>query len=200
MKLKGIDINPLDISDLNLDTVKEFLPKNLYWLLRWIITEEQYSDCASATVSADERKVIMVAQDLVRCASHARVKLPKHVTLGMSVLTGSKQVVTILNRIGHCSSYKEIEQVETSLANESLTKSNISGVIIPTNIYPGVFIQMAADNNDINEETLDGKKTTHATMAIYISASSTDPSQHALCTPIIPKRRGHWIPFIMWLL
>ncbi|CAB4003576.1 Hypothetical predicted protein [Paramuricea clavata] len=173
MKCKGIDINPLDISDLNLDTAKELLPQNLYWLLRWIMTGEQYSDrtsSSSARIPADERKIIMVAQDIVHCVSHARAKLPKHGALAMSVkhITGSKQLETLLNRMGHCSSYVEIEQVETSLANESLARSKTSGVIIPTNINPGVFIQMAADNNDINEETLDGKKTTHATaMAIY---------------------------------
>lgn len=70
--------------------------------------------------------------------------------------------------MGHCSSYEEIEQVETSLANESLARADISGVIIRTNINPGTFIQMAADNNDINEETIDGKNTTQATtLAIY---------------------------------
>lgn len=144
MKCKGIDINPLDISNLNLDTAKELLPQNLYWLLRWIITGEQYSDSSSsssARIPADERKIIMAAQDLVHCASHARVKLPKHVALTMSVkhITGSKQLVTLLNRMGHCSSYVEIEQVETSLANESLARSKTSGVIIPTNIYPTSF-------------------------------------------------------------
>ena len=70
--------------------------------------------------------------------------------------------------MGHCSSYDEIEQVETSLANESLAKADVSGVIIPTNINPGAFIQMAADNNNINEETTDSKNTTHTTtLAIY---------------------------------
>ena len=64
-------------------------------------------------------------QDLVHCTSHARVKLSKHVVLTMSVkhITRSKKWVTIFNRIGYCSSYKEIEQVEMSLANESVTKS-----------------------------------------------------------------------------
>ena len=83
-------------------------------------------------------------------------------------LTGSKQLITLLNRMGYCSSYEEIEQVETSLANESLARAHASGVVIPTNIRPGAFIQLAADNNDINEETIDGKNTTHATtLAIY---------------------------------
>ena len=135
-------------------------------MIRWIIAGEQYSEpsfSSSASTSANERNILMTVQDLVHCASHARIKLPKHIGLGMSVkhLTGSKQLVTLLNRMGHCSSYDEIEQVETSLANESLAKADVSGVIIPTNINPGAFIHMAADNNGINEETIDGKNPRH---------------------------------------
>lgn len=112
----------------------------------------------------------MTGQDLIHCASHARIKLPKHISLAMSIkhLTRSKQLISLLNRMGHCSSYEETEEVETSLANESLARADIAGVVIPTNISPGVFIQMAADNDDINEETLDGKNSTHATtLALY---------------------------------
>ena len=81
----------------------------------------------------------------------------------MKHLTGSKQLITLLNRMGHCSSYEEIAQLATSLANESLARADYSGVLIPNNINPGVFIQMTADNNDINKETIDGKNTTHVT-------------------------------------
>lgn len=172
MDCKGIEINPLNIEDLQLETAKALIPQSLYWLIRWIITGEQYNECSSLSASntADERKILMFAQDLIHCASHARIKLPKHVGLAMTVkhLTSSKLLITILNRMGHSSSYSEIEQVETSLANESLAQADAKGVIIPTNINPGGFIQIAADNNDINEETLDGKNTTHATtLALY---------------------------------
>lgn len=76
----------------------------------------------------------MTAQDLVHCASHAKMKLSKQIGHGMSVkyLTGSKQLVTLLNRMGYSSSYDEIEQAETSLANESFAKADVSAVIIPT--------------------------------------------------------------------
>ena len=172
MKCKGIGINPLKIKDLQIDTAKLLFPQCLYWLIRWIVTGELLCDhpTASALNITDERKIIMVGQDLIHCASHARVKLPKQVGLAMCVkhLTGSKQLITLLNRMGHCSSYEEIAELETSLANESLARADCSGVLIPTNINPDVFIQMAADNNDINEETIDGKNTTHATTrAIY---------------------------------
>ena len=172
MKCKGIDINPLNIEDLQLDTAKLLLPLSRYWLIRWIVTGESLGDhpTASALNITDERKIIMVGQELIHCTSHARVKLPKQVGLAMCMkhLTGSKQLITLLNRMGHCSSYKEIAQLATSLANESLATADYSGVLIPNNINPGVFIQMTADNNDINKETIDGKNTTHVTtLAIY---------------------------------
>ena len=112
----------------------------------------------------------MLGQDIIHSASHGRVKTPKHVGLAMSVrhMTGSKTIINILNRMGHCSLYEEVEAVDTSLAMEVAAKSSLFGVVTPSNILPGVFIQAAADNNDINEETLDGKHTTHATaVALY---------------------------------
>ena len=96
--------------------------------------------------------------------------MPKHVSLAMTVhhLTTSKLLITLLNRMGHCLSYDEIQSVDTSLAMEVVAKSEEYGTVIPSNISPMSFIQLAADNNDFNEETLDGKNTTHATtMVVY---------------------------------
>ena len=90
-------------------------------------------------------------------------------------LTGSKQIVTMLNRMGNCSSYDEIESVDSSLAVEILAKSEQNKVVVPYNISPNVFIQAAADNNDINEETLDGKNNTHATTLAVFQRKSFGP-------------------------
>jgi len=56
--------------------------------------------------------------------------------------------------------------VDTGLAKEILARSQDCGTVIPSNISPGTFIQFAADNNDLNEKTLDGKSTTHATTLV----------------------------------
>ena len=43
------------------------------------------------------------------------------------------------------------------------------GLVLPTNIKPvGTFVEISADNNNMNEETIEGKNATHAaTMVIY---------------------------------
>ena len=124
--------------------------------------------CVSSTTRKqpeDERKVLSVTQDVAHSASNSKVKLPKHISLAMAIhhLTGSKVLITLLNRMGHCSPYDEVQAVDTSPAMEVTALVEQMGTIIPSNISPGPFIHIAADNNDINEETLDAKNTTHAT-------------------------------------
>lgn len=68
----------------------------------------------------------------------------------------------MLNKVGHCSSYDDVEVINTGLARDIKAKADEVGVVVPSIISPGVFVQFAVDNNDLNEETPDGKQTTHA--------------------------------------
>ena len=100
----------------------------------------------------------MLDQDITHAATNSQVKTPKHIGLAFTIhhLTGSKEVMTLLNRMGHCSSYDDVEIVNTAWAREKEA----------SNITPGLFVQFAANNDDSNEETLDRKQTTHATMLV----------------------------------
>jgi hypothetical protein len=134
-----------------METPRAIIPKSLYSFLQNIISPAKHDVDNTSQHDTEDRRVIMLAQDLIHCASRARIKLPKHTSLAITVRhpTGSKQLITILNRIGHCLSYEEVEVIETSLANEVLAMVDDAGVIIPSNIYPGSFVQLAADNNDL---------------------------------------------------
>ena len=92
--------------------------------------------------------------------------------------------------MGHCSSYNEIEAVDNSLAMELLAKAESNGVIIPSNILPGGIIQAAPDNNDINEEILNGKRTTHAITIVLFQRRQFGPlpKPAALVRHAIKKR------------
>ena len=108
---QGIPIRPPNLHDLTLISARFLIPKSLYWIIRWIISnpssEEDEFTSPRCNSEADERRILMLAQGVVHCASHSRIKMPKHVSLAISVrhLTGSKQLVTMLSRMGHCSSY-----------------------------------------------------------------------------------------------
>ena len=114
----------------------------------------------------DERQILYsIAQDIIHCSTKGGVKGPKHTSLAICVhhLTSSKRLIKLLNRMGHCVSYDEMRAVNTSIAKEVLAKIEAFGTVVQTNIKPGEFVQIAADNNDFKEETLDGKYSTHAT-------------------------------------
>ena len=83
--------------------------------------------------------------------------------------------MTLLNRMGHCSSYDDVEIINTAREREMEARSQQTGVVIPSNITAGPFVQFAADNNDFNEETLDGKQTTHATTLVVYQRQPFGP-------------------------
>ena len=119
----------------------------------------------------------MLGQDMVHTSTRSRIRTPKHIGLGVTVhhLTGSKQLVTLLNKMGHCCSCNDVELIIASLAREISARSERHGVIVPSNLSPCVFVQFAADNNDLNEDTLDGKHTTHATTMVAYQRKAFGP-------------------------
>ena len=64
------------------------------------------------------RRIISIGQDLVYSCSRGRLKTPKRVALplAMKQLTGSSQIVTILNRFGHGISESQLTECETAMA------------------------------------------------------------------------------------
>ena len=68
-----------------------------------------------------------------------------------------------------------MQAIDTSAVLEVLAKANEFGTVIPSNTSPSPFIQIAADNNDLNEETSDGKNTIHATTIVIYQRKAFGP-------------------------
>ena len=64
---------------------------------------------------------------------------------------------------------------DTSIAVEVLAEVQEYRTVVPTNIVPGPFLQLAADNTDINEETLDSKSATHVTCMVVFQRQPFGP-------------------------
>ena len=91
--------------------------------------------------SSDERRILTLAQDVVHCATEARANMPTHVALGIAVrhTKRSKQLITMSSRMGPCSSYDDIEAMDTRTANEIIANSDIIGVLLPST-FPLVWL------------------------------------------------------------
>ena len=152
---------------------EEMVPDVLYMFLRWIFDEAARKDANPIRMHSDKerlhRRILSVAQDMIFIDSNGSKDTPKHVGMAISLrhLTGSRTAISMLNQLGHLSSYEKTERIDTAIAESIIAKAEEDGVVLPTNIRPGVFVQAAGDNLDFCEETLDGKQATHETSSVF---------------------------------
>ncbi|XP_056090913.1 uncharacterized protein LOC130070521 [Rhinichthys klamathensis goyatoka] len=161
---------PPTAQDLNIDTALRMIPPQLYNVIAWITgtTSEFQSGVQHVSVGVDEKqKIGSMCQDIMNLAMRGRWLMPKHTALAMAVrhMTGSAQVIGILNGLGHCSSHSQVLEHDTALAELQLERGD---TYIPPSIVPEISATLVWDNNDFGEETLSGKGTTHNTNGIII--------------------------------
>lgn len=160
------------------------VPENLYMFIRLIFggqelfesgaLEEDDDDDAQdgGAETGEEReaqiqaRVLSVCQDLVYITSGGKKWTPKHIGLASTLhqATRSKQLVQLFHKAGHTISYRDVLRMDTALAKDTLkTMDETNGSVVPPNLVPGKFVHFTADNIDINDSSLDGKNTFHAT-------------------------------------
>ena len=102
-------------------------------------------------------------------------------------LTGSAEVLTILNGYGHGQSYSKTLELETAMCN-SVTSSDS---VLPKNISRdnNAVIHLCFDNFDSDEETPSGSGTTHSTHGIVIQ-EVLDPDRQPILTETQPTPRS----------
>lgn len=83
-------------------------------------------------------------------------------------ITGSKEMITLLNRYGHGISYDQVLAIETAIAEKQVESHGGEDLVLPKNVSHNVFSIFCWDNIDLLEETLSGKGTTHCTNGIIV--------------------------------
>ncbi len=78
--------------------------------------------------------------------------------------TRSKELVQLFHNAGHTISYDNILQVDNTLAESTLKSMNTAnGAVVPPNLVTNRFLHFTCDNIDINDSSLDGMNSFHAT-------------------------------------
>ncbi|CAC5360782.1 unnamed protein product [Mytilus coruscus] len=150
------------------------IPDLLYNFLALLLTDDSKHASISPSkldISSEvlHRRIMSLAQDLIYSVSKGYTKTPKHVALAiyLKTQTGSSEIVKIINKFGHSVSYDQVEEIETSIAEQMIMNTE-DDIFIPSIIRKGVFSSFCWDNNDLCEETLSGQGTTHCTNGIVI--------------------------------
>lgn len=139
------------------------IPPKLHQVVQAVICG---NDPRSVKSEGLQRKVNSMCYDFIHNATHGAIKTCKHMTLGVAMksMTSSRQVVDVLNKYGHVSSYHVVEELETEATYTSTSRS----VLCPDDIElsPEFFTGLAFDNFDRFTETSSGKDTLHDTVGI----------------------------------
>ena len=123
-----------------------------------------------------------MAADTVFSVTNGRKKPSKHLKFGLAVksMTGSKKLIGMLNRYGHCVSYTTTEELETELTFTITSASKIS----PPDLVPdsSLMVGITYNSSDQFVETLSGKNILHNTVGIVYQSVSEETSRAAATT------------------
>ena len=154
--VNGISYKPCIVSsDICNENVEKMMLAELHNSLCLLITGKSQDSLDEN--NSQPANIFAVAQDIIYVTSSKCCKAPKHVTLAIGIaikhLTGSKMIINIFNKLGHCICYDDVMQIQTAIANDIMSEMYDQGWFVPSNIFAGSFLHAAADNIDITEET-----------------------------------------------
>lgn len=154
-------------------TVKDIIegeskvPEKLYTLIESIIETPRLKENPNSTKqNIKQKKVLSICDSIILSATSGECKPSNCIQLALTTksLTGSRQMINILNRLGFCISYSLTEEIETELAYAcSMNKR-----ILPFDFNNNVITNVAFDNYDRYVETSNGKDTLHDTVGIAV--------------------------------
>lgn len=173
--------------DLNPEQCRKFVPENLYNFIAWCTSKDQFDEAAPCA----PREVDMRVLGICHCIIGLSCKTQTPITFGLGVQMhhdhGSRDLIDRLSSLGYSINYDDVRKFLTSVAIDELSDS--AAVPIPRGIakfdYENIstFVDAAIDNFDQNEETVDGKHTTHSmAVVLYQRTEATEVSSLIPCS------------------
>ena len=164
------------------------VPDLVFNFLIWLICNAHREDVSHGKLPVDEslcRAATSLGQDIVFQVTNWIP--PKHIVLGVTLhhLYRSKKLLTILNRYGHTIAYSQVLEAETMLAERKM-RDGVCVDEMPSCVVKSQPFFHVIDNNDLNEETRDGKGTMHCTNSIVVQPQISTSLQHRVPPPTLP--------------
>ena len=161
----------------------EFVPDVLYNFISWLTDANSYEDvssCSNQPFDKSNMSIVAICHDLIGLSR----SIVTPVTLGLGVYIhhefGSRKLLDDLHAMGHSISYDEVHRFLTSVAKDQESHDTYIPKGLRSADDPNFeMIDAAIDNFDQNEETLDGKHTTHALAAVIYQRCPPTPQEQS---------------------
>ena len=135
------------------------------------------------------RLVNSFTQDMTSAVSRGKKIQYKQLILGQGLhnLTGSRKVINILHKLGHCISYNTVCEIETAQAECALEAPKSNNILALKPILPDqtVFTHFWVDNFDIKVDRIGGGGSINTTylMAFQEHQSHSQPNINTITVP-----------------
>lgn len=141
-----------------------------------------------------KRLINSYAADMIHGVTFGKCLTKKHYLLAMGLhsMTGIKNVVKILNKLGHCMSYDKTCEIETSIAETTMVRAHQGNILPVVSVQnETVLTYFWVDNFDINMECQKGGGSIHTThlMAFQESSDGLPNNTNQEVTFVRSKRR-----------
>ena len=144
-------------------------------------------------INTKERQIKAISKDILFPENASRKRPKKHLQLGLAVksLTGNRQIIELLNRMGHSINYHAVTEIETEMTFEARNRCQYTPYGME--LVETVGTRVAWDNYDRFVETSSGKDTLHDTVGInyqVLDFSSKENPDHVETTAVTSKTKN----------
>lgn len=178
--------------EIGISQCTQFVPTPLLNFMNWLCSKTAF-ECGTTITESNLAEssllpLVAICHDIIGLSTNITTPIPFCLAVQMHHKFGSRQLIDDLNSLGHAVSYGELRHFLTSIAEEDLKQGD---TYIPRGIGPyqaddvQTIVDAAIDNFDQNEETLDGKSTTHCMAAVLYQRSA-----NTVEVPGIPRSKS----------
>ena len=168
-----------------LESLEDATPNHLKTFMSILISGKKDPDCQRTN-----RIIVSICQDICRAATAGKWKLPKHIFICMTIrhLFRSKELCSLLHRMGHSESYNFSLDLEVALAAALRESSELlSNQIIRNPVEPSLF-HSDFDNFDQLVNNLTGSGSIHTAHGIMLQEVSPDENiERNIPIPEVPR-------------
>jgi len=181
---------PPKTSELISESMKP--PEYVYLFLRELLKLNDKRGDLSVT---NNRLVESFANDFVYGVTGGKILQQKHFLLGVGLhnLTGSRKIVDIIHKLGHCISYDLTCEIETAQAEIVLKESKENNILPlqPASPCDSVLTHYWVDNFDVNIDRTNGGGSVNTTpLVAYQEKDSHCRIDEKSCQKEIPNKKS----------
>ena len=150
-----------------------------YYYRNRLSTWEMFFDTMFPNRQSSEqikRKCDTIFQIAFNMIHSGQKKTPMYTAIAQSIhdTCKSKKLIQIMNRLGVCISYDDLERIDIDIAKRTIDLAGSNRVPVPLNVTPSSIIHGATDNFDHEENTSSGIGGSHDTILMLFQNNVKD--------------------------